>query len=75
MATIMSNEDDMKEVDFELHCPKCKHRTKETWEHPCTVCIPISARYGTCVPIEYEGPKLIEQNPGTKKLLGLVKNE
>lgn len=71
----MADSDGMKLVDFDLHCPKCKHRSKETWEHPCSVCIPVSARYATTVPIEYNGPKLIKENPGTKKALGLDKKE
>lgn len=67
----MSDYEGMKLVDFDKYCLHCKYREQETWEYPCDECIPNAARQGTCVPVNYNGPKLVTPEPSMKEKLGL----
>lgn len=50
----MTEESDMKFVEFDNYCSKCKYAKVFAFEHPCNECIETGARKGTGKPINFE---------------------
>ena len=47
-------EHQMKFVEFNIYCPKCKHRNLNEAQDPCNECLEIGARKDTHVPEYWE---------------------
>lgn len=44
----------MKEVKFDVFCPKCRHEEKLDIDDPCYDCLDIQAREDSCWPVHFE---------------------
>lgn len=47
-------EENMKIVEFEVYCPKCKHKNVDDFEDPCNDCLNCPARQYSHKPINFE---------------------
>ena len=45
--------DDMKIVDFNEYCGKCKHADTDPWEDPCDECLCAPARPNSRRPLNF----------------------
>lgn len=49
------DENNMKEVYFDIFCPLCKHFTTEETDLPCDECLAQGYNQASHTPIKYEG--------------------
>lgn len=45
---------EMKIVDFEKYCPKCKHYKKAEWEDPCYACLDDPVNVWSHKPVNFD---------------------
>lgn len=50
-------ENQMKFVDFNIYCPKCKYRELNENQIPCCDCMEIPVRENSHIPEYWEGEK------------------
>ena len=48
---------DYREVDFAIYCPKCEHEKKKEREEPCASCLARAFNYYTSKPVLFEKKK------------------
>ena len=47
-------ENQMKFVEFNIYCPRCKHKDLDEHQDPCNECLEVGARENTHVPEYWE---------------------
>lgn len=53
----MSQPNEMKEVRFDLYCPKCVHKDLTEEEDPCDICLTETTNLHSEKPVCYEEAK------------------
>lgn len=46
---------ELKEVQFDIYCKRCKYRDYKEAQDPCNDCLEVAMREGTHVPEYWEG--------------------
>lgn len=48
------NDNDLKEVLFDIYCKTCKHEKLDGWKDPCNECLESGMNEGTDKPVCWE---------------------
>lgn len=54
--------DDMKIVEFNEYCERCKHADTDPWEDPCDECLCAPARPNSRRPLNFKEEESCEQS-------------